>query len=495
MSAINQPCNALPRNPPRRRGMCPGVLAPMEVGDGLLVRVRVPAGVLPAASAKRIAELGRRYGNGLVDLSHRGNLQLRGVAAADMAALIAELRALGYVSEDAESEAVRNVLTSPTAGLDGTAVLDVRPNALALDARLAADRDLHRLPPKFGWLIDGGGQAPLFDSSTDVRFDAVDGPLFRVGLGGTFEGAAVLGHCRPDDLVELAAALALAFLELRQTLAEPPRRMAGLVKALGVEVLRERVSGLLSCPYPSHAAHGPLPSPAGQGREIPPPQTSSPPLRSSRANQRFALTRQADLRSAESGGGSGWGQTPPTRHFLGRQPSWPPVSWLGVAFPFGRLDVDRLEALAALTHEIRITPWRALLLAAPQDGAAEKATALGGILDHHDIRLKLTACSGVTGCDVGTTDTHADGLAIAARAAGLLEAVRMVHVSGCAKGCAHPGAADVTLTAREGVYDVALNAAPGGAPWRSGLTPSEAVTAVASLSEADLSVEELSCVR
>ena len=52
--------SALPqtRNAPRRRGMCPGVLAPMEVGDGLLVRVRVPAGVLPAASAKRIAELG-----------------------------------------------------------------------------------------------------------------------------------------------------------------------------------------------------------------------------------------------------------------------------------------------------------------------------------------------------------------------------------------------------------------------------------------------------
>ncbi|PNQ99526.1 precorrin-3B synthase (plasmid) [Azospirillum argentinense] len=461
MSAITQR-----RNPPRRRGMCPGVLAPMEVGDGLLVRVRVPAGVLPAASAKRIAELGRRYGNGLVDLSHRGNLQLRGVAATDMAALIEELRALGYVSEDAESEAVRNVLTSPTAGLDGTAVLDVRPYALALDARLAADRDLHRLPPKFGWLVDGGGQATLFDSSTDVRFDAVagavDGPLFRVGLGGAVEGATVLGHCRPDDLVEIAAALARTFLELRQTLAEPPRRMAVLVKALGVEVLRERVAGMLTGPLPPALARGSLPPPPvaveGEAAAVPSP------------SQRGRVRE---------------GATSPTRLFLGPQPFW-----LGVAFPFGRLDVDRLEALAALTHEIRITPWRALLLAAPQDGAAETATALGGILDHHDIRLKLTACSGVTGCDVGTTDTHADGLAIAGRAAGLLEAVRMVHVSGCAKGCAYPGAADVTLTAREGVYDVALNAAPGGTPWRSGLTPSEAVTAVA-----DLSVEELFRVR
>jgi Sulfite reductase, beta subunit (hemoprotein) len=191
----------------------------------------------------------------------------------------------------------------------------------------------------------------------------------------------------------------------------------------------------------------------------------------------------------QSGGGLGWGQTPATRHVLGLHPTW-----LGVAFPFGRLDCDRLEALAALTDEIRITPWRALLLVNADSTAAEKATALGGILDHADVRLKVTACSGITGCDVGTTDTHADGLAIAKSIAdwapGLQERVRMVHVSGCAKGCAHPGAADVTLTARDGVYDVALNAIPGAeAPWRSGLTPTEAVNAVAGLS-----VEELSRV-
>lgn len=422
----------LPRNAPRRRGTCPGVLAPMEVGDGLLVRVRVPAGVLPSAAATRIAELGRRFGNGLVDLSQRGNLQLRGVRTENMGALVEELRSLGYVSADVESEAVRNVLASPTAGLDDTAVLDVRPYALALDARLAGDPALHRLPVKFGWLVDGGGRAPLFDSSTDVRFDALatqDGPRFRVGLGGMLDSTTVLGLCRPEELVEVAASVAQAFLDLRNSLAEPPRRMVGLVKAVGVEAIRQRV-----------------PLPIG-GQE----------------------------------------NTAQSRRFLGLQPAW-----LGVAFPFGRLDCDRLEALAALTDEIRLTPWRALLLVGAGEAAAEKAKALGGILDHADRRLKVTACSGITGCDVGTTDTQADGLAIAERAPGLLDRVRMVHVSGCAKGCAHPKAADVTLTAREGVYDVALNASPGAAPWRSGLTPAAAVEAVAGLAAADLSVEELS---
>ncbi|WP_448206318.1 precorrin-3B synthase [Azospirillum sp. sgz302134] len=450
--------NAPPRNAPRRRGMCPGVLAPMEVGDGLLVRVRVPAGVLPSAAAKRIAELGRRFGNGLVDLSHRGNLQLRGVRAEDMGTLIEELRLLGYVSTDAESEAVRNVLTSPTAGLDAEAVLDVRPFALELDARLAADADLHRLPPKFGWLVDGGGRATLFDSSTDLRFEAVateDGPRFRVGLGGDLGTAALLGLCRPEDMVELGAAVARAFLDLRAGLVEPPRRMAGLVKAVGVEAVRERVGAL--CPLPPTLARGSLPPPpvAVEGKTAAVPST------------------------AIGGGGLGRGQL-----FLGPQPSW-----LGVAFPFGRLDCNRLEALADLTHELRLTPWRALLLVGAGEAEADKAAALGGILSPADVRLKITACSGITGCDVGTTDTHADGLAIARRAPGLLEGVRMVHVSGCVKGCAHPGAADVTLTAREGVYDVALNAVPGAEPWRSGLTPAEAVDAVA-----DLSIEELSRV-
>ncbi|MBP2291625.1 precorrin-3B synthase [Azospirillum rugosum] len=446
-----------PRNAPRRRGTCPGVLAPMAVGDGLLVRVRVPAGVLPSAAALRIAALGHQFGNGLIDLSQRGNLQLRGVRADGMVALIEELRALGYVSADAESEAVRNVLASPTAGLDDTAVLDVRPYALALDARLAADRALHPLPVKFNWLVDGGGRAPLSDSSADVRFDAVateDGPRFRVGLGGTAEGSALLGFCRPEELVEVAAAVARAFLDLRAALAEPPRRMAGLVTAVGVEAVRERVAA--ACPHPSHAAHGPLPSPASQGREM------SPPLR--------------------SGGGLGWGQVHQPRTFLGPHPTW-----LGVAFPFGRLTCDQLAALAAQANEVRLTPWRALLLVDANNAATETAEALGGILDPADPRLKVTACSGITGCDVGTTDTHADGLAIAARAAGLLERVRMVHVSGCAKGCAHPQAADVTLTARDGVYDAALNAAPGAAGWRTGLTPAEAVDAVAGLT-----VEELS---
>ena len=429
-------------NQPRRRGTCPGVLAPMQVGDGFLLRVRVPAGVLPADHARRIAELGDRYGNGLIDLSHRGNLQLRGIPADALEPVTDALRDMGYVASEAASEAVRNVLCSPTAGLDRTALMDVRAVARTLDARLATDTALHRLPPKFGWLVCGGGIGHLADSSTDVRFDAVDAERFRVSLGGTLAKAVPLGLCRAEEVADVASALGRAFLELRVSLPEPPRRMAGLVAVIGTEEIGKRLSAQIFPPPPS-------------------------------------------------GGGSGWGQVPHLMDVFGdAEPPHPTLLPGGekeqapvmvTAFPFGRLTAATLAALATTCAEIRITPWRALILVAPSPDAETIAGTRGAILSHSDRRLKLTACSGAGGCDVGTTDTHATALAIADRAGPLLDHVRMVHVSGCAKGCAHPATADVTLTARDGVYDVALNAKPGDDSPHTGLSPADAVARVADL--------------
>ncbi|MGA1860653.1 precorrin-3B synthase [Azospirillum sp. 11R-A] len=430
---------------PRRRGACPGVLAPMQVGDGFLLRVRVPAGVLPADHARRIAEMGSRYGNGLIDLSQRGNLQLRGIAADGLEPMTEALRGMGYVSGDAASEAVRNVLCSPTAGLDRTAPMDVQGVARTLDARLAVDAALHRLPPKFGWLVCGGGIGHLADSSTDVRFDAVDGERFRVCLGGTLATAAALGLCRAKDVADVASALGRAFLELRTELPEPPRRMAGLVGAIGTEPFVTRFSPLIS----------PLPP----GERIKVRGTHLMDVFGSAEPPHPTLLPGGEKESRVGGA----------------------PAFLTTAFPFGRLTATTLAGLASACAEIRITPWRALILVAPSADAERIAEAHGAILSHTDRRLKLTACSGAGGCDVGTTDTHATALAIAERAGPLLDPVRMVHVSGCAKGCAHPAIADVTLTARDGVYDVALNAKPGDASPYTGLSPADAVARVADL--------------
>ena len=129
-----------------RKGWCPGALRPMQTGDGFLVRLRLTGGIVSPARAQAIAGLALRFGNGLIDLTQRANLQLRGVREVDLPALTRALDGLRLTDANAEAEAVRNVIASPLAGLDPTAVLDIRPVVAALEARLSGDAALHALP-------------------------------------------------------------------------------------------------------------------------------------------------------------------------------------------------------------------------------------------------------------------------------------------------------------------------------------------------------------
>jgi precorrin-3B synthase len=103
---------------PKVYGWCPGALRPMMSGDGLVVRIRAPLGRLSQQQAQGVARLSQHYGNGLLDLSARANLQMRGIREEGHAGVIEGLRELGLVDEDAGAEARRNVLVAPfwTAG-------------------------------------------------------------------------------------------------------------------------------------------------------------------------------------------------------------------------------------------------------------------------------------------------------------------------------------------------------------------------------------------
>lgn len=79
------------------QGWCPGALRPMESGDGWVVRIRPYGGRLNPVQVQGIADLSQRFGNGLIDLSSRANLQLRGVTPDTHTPLIKGLRALGLI--------------------------------------------------------------------------------------------------------------------------------------------------------------------------------------------------------------------------------------------------------------------------------------------------------------------------------------------------------------------------------------------------------------
>ena len=109
------------------KGWCPGALRPMPTGDGLLVRVRISAGRLSLDQAEALASCARDCGNGTIEVSSRGNLQLRGVAEAKLNELQARLAAERLVDADPATERVRNIVASPLSDVDPQAFLDVTP--------------------------------------------------------------------------------------------------------------------------------------------------------------------------------------------------------------------------------------------------------------------------------------------------------------------------------------------------------------------------------
>ena len=109
-----------------------------------------------------------------------------------------------------------------------------------------------------------------------------------------------------------------------------------------------------------------------------------------------------------------------------------------IGFGFGQTDAATLAALADL-GPIRVTPWRMLLV----EGLREMPDLPDLITDPGDPLRRVIACTGAPGCPQGLAPTRSLAKALAAH----VPRGKSLHVSGCAKGCAHPGIADVTLVA------------------------------------------------
>ena len=124
------------------RGWCPTVHAPMPSGDGLLVRVKPFGGRITGLALAAFAEAVTAYANGVVELTGRGNLQVRGVR--DVGAFAQAIVAAGLADADAKREARRNVIAVPPCD-----------DALVVEAE-AVLADTPGLAPKFCVVVRGG---------------------------------------------------------------------------------------------------------------------------------------------------------------------------------------------------------------------------------------------------------------------------------------------------------------------------------------------------
>jgi len=186
------------------KGWCPGALRPMMSGDGLVVRVRPFGGRLRRAQADGIASLAAAHGNGLLDLSSRGNIQIRGVREDSHAPLIEGLTAMGLIDPTPEIESRRNILVTPfwRPGEDAEVLSALLTEQLAL-------ANAPDLPGKFGFAIDTGAEPVLQNASADIRFERDAGGGLMLVADGMAQGRPVT----LDTAIEAALSLAHWFIE------------------------------------------------------------------------------------------------------------------------------------------------------------------------------------------------------------------------------------------------------------------------------------------
>ncbi|WP_310961189.1 nitrite reductase [Nocardioides terrisoli] len=217
-----------------RRDRCPGLLRPWPADDGLLVRLRLVGGRVPAVALRSVAEVAERFGDGHVHLTTRANLQIRGLPV-DHGAVRAD--ALGAIESTGlvptrTHELVRNVMVSPQTGLAGGRA-DLRPVAAELDRLLCASPRLGDLPGRFLFVLDDG-RGDVLDRSGDLGLCVLDADLVQLRVGTGWGPRLPL-----RDAATRLADLAGRFLDARGTGPAAAWHVAELVEPLLAPVDRD----------------------------------------------------------------------------------------------------------------------------------------------------------------------------------------------------------------------------------------------------------------
>ncbi len=394
----------------RVKGWCPSLLKPMRAADGWLLRVKPPGARLSAEAAVRLAAASGRHGNGKLELTQRAGLQLRGVSDAGLRPLAELAIELGLAASDPDVEARRNVMVNPLAGDDPALVGDVLSLAAEIEEGLARRPALAALPDKFGFLVDGGGHLPMTDQASDVTLRL---PLARIELAGK----VALPLTSQAKAASQAVDIAEIFLSHSD---EAPRRLSDL--------LARRDPTSLGFP---------------DSRTLP---SAGRPRRPDLGFLAYEGLRRGAILAA---------------------------------WPFGALMARQLAAAAKVAAEqgdgtLRLTPWRALALPGVEASQAEVVLeglgASGALFDATAPLLRIEACPGKGACAEATVDTRGLAADLATR---LPANGDRVHLSGCAKGCAHRAATAFTLVGDHGRWNVVRDGDASAEPWRKALNSKE----------------------
>ncbi|MDO5498791.1 MAG: precorrin-3B synthase [Propionibacteriaceae bacterium] len=384
----------------RRRGdLCPGLLRPFPAEDGAIIRLRLPGGAAPVALLTHLLQIARE-GAGFLQLTSRGNIQLRGLPDPLTGDIVDAVMATGLIPSPAH-ERVRNILASPLSGwwprnVPGgpEAVADVRSVVAETDRLLCADPDLAGLPGRFLFAVDDG-RGDLLGEPFDIAYRAVTADSGEVRLAGASRGCTVSAREAASALIDVAR----AFQQIRRSTQPAPWH----VRELDADQLR----ALLRAAQATRAG--------GTDPWEEEPAAAAEPAADARSSLAPDETRPAPRPSG-------------TR--LEPGPIGPHAV---VGLPLGRITAAGLNTLAQVTDTVLLTPWRSLVV----PGAADRLAELTDFATGPDSGwARISACTGTPGCARGRANTEAVARdLVAAVDHGTIHLAEPVHLVACDRHC------------------------------------------------------------
>ncbi|MCL1474645.1 precorrin-3B synthase [Argonema antarcticum] len=414
--------------------VCPGLFYGTPAQDGFLIRIRTPGGWLNSQQGKAIATLLEQW-NSKLQVTNRANLQIRAVQKSPTLEDFQTLQKLGLAASNPRIDHLRNIMCSPTAGIDCQELIDPRLLVQKLDNFIQNHPSIAELSPKFSIGIDSGGAVGIGSRSTiawehrynEIQLSAIalenqpnltSGIYFRLALGGDKQLYDTNLVIEPENCLSVVAALVTVYLDYvkqNPSVNGKKTRMKHLLKDWGIEKYLEQVNWQLEHPAQKSGFS-----------EINRVSTPLPTL-----------------------------TTQPYSHLGIHAQKQAGLSYIGLGLRLGQLTAAQLLGLVQLSEtfgssQLRLTPWQTILLPDIQNEKVSdllpKLTSLGlSISSRSD--AAIVACAGKPGCAAAATQTQIHALILADYLNDrlTLKSPVNIHLTGCAKSCAQASPAEITL--------------------------------------------------
>lgn len=413
---------------------CPGLFYGVSSQDGMLARIRIPGGIINIQQWDFLRKIADKYAAKYLQITNRANLQIREIHQDIPLEDLQQFQVLHLGAQQLELDALRNIMASPTAGIDSNAVIDTRCLIQDIDTYLQTHSELQLLSPKFSIGIDGGERVSICDRHNDILLVARRSRdrtrvYFQLFINGQDSHYCFL----PDQVLKVIDAIAQVYLVFcQQHPSQRRHRLRQVLNNWGMDGYLQRVAANLqfALVVDSDLDLEPISQPENHDFQHQENNYSNNFSNQDYQNQHIGIYPQSQ------------------NQFVQNQ-----LVYIGLVLKLGRVETWQMAGIGEIIQvygdgTLRLTPWQNLIIPnLEQTKIPEILSQLEKLeLDWHSQNPwnGLIACSGTQGCASSHINTHTLAQTLADQLPPLKTPLK-IHISGCEKGCASQGKSDITL--------------------------------------------------